>query len=33
VIGHIPKKDGILADMRGEAIAYEGKTVEQLVEE
>jgi len=22
------RKDGVLADMRGEAIAYEGKTIE-----
>jgi phosphomannomutase len=34
VIGHIPEKDGILADMLvAEAIAYEGKPLSQLVEE
>ncbi|MBD2327367.1 phosphoglucomutase/phosphomannomutase family protein [Alkalinema sp. FACHB-956] len=34
VIGHIPEKDGILADMLvAEAIAYEGKALSQLVAE
>lgn len=34
VIGHIPEKDGILADMLvAEAIAYAGKPLSQLVEE
>jgi phosphomannomutase len=34
VIGHIPEKDGILADILvAEAIAYEGKPLSQLVEE
>ncbi len=34
VIGHIPEKDGILADMLvAEAIAYEGKPLSQLVAE
>lgn len=34
VIGHIPEKDGVLADMLvAEAIAYEGKPLSQLVEE
>jgi len=34
VIGHIPEKDGILADMLvAEAIAFEGKPLSQLVEE
>lgn len=34
VIGHIPEKDGILADMLvAEAIAYEGKPLSQLAEE
>ncbi|MBD1893572.1 phosphoglucomutase/phosphomannomutase family protein [Coleofasciculus sp. FACHB-129] len=34
IIGHIPEKDGILADMLvAEAIAYEGKPLSQLVEE
>lgn len=34
VIGHIPEKDGILADMLvAEAISYEGKPLSQLVEE
>jgi phosphomannomutase len=34
VIGHIPEKDGILADMLvAEAIAYEGKPLSQLVQE
>lgn len=34
VIGHIPEKDGILADMLvAEAVAYEGKPLSQLVEE
>lgn len=34
VVGHIPEKDGILADMLvAEAIAYEGKPLSQLVEE
>ncbi|KZL51090.1 phosphoglucosamine mutase [Nodularia spumigena CENA596] len=34
VIGHIPEKDGILADMLvAEAIAYEGKPLSQLVKE
>ncbi len=34
VIGHIPEKDGILADMLvAEVIAYEGKPLSQLVEE
>lgn len=34
VLGHIPEKDGILADMLvAEAIAYEGKPLSQLVEE
>jgi phosphomannomutase len=33
IIGHIPEKDGILADMLvAEAIAYEGKPLSQLVE-
>jgi phosphomannomutase len=33
-LGHIPEKDGILADMLvAEAIAYEGKPLSQLVEE
>jgi phosphomannomutase len=34
VIGHIPEKDGVLADMLvAEAIAYEGKPLSQLVNE
>lgn len=34
IIGHIPEKDGILADMLvAEVIAYEGKPLSQLVEE
>ena len=34
IIGHIPEKDGILANMLvAEAIAYEGKPLSQLVEE
>jgi len=34
VIGHIPEKDGILANMLvAEAMAYEGKPLSQLVEE
>lgn len=34
IIGHIPEKDGILADMLvAEAIAYEGKPLSQIVEE
>jgi phosphomannomutase len=34
VIGHIPEKDGILADMlMAELIAYEGKSLSQLVAE
>lgn len=34
IIGHIPEKDGILADMLvAEAIAYEGKPLSQLVNE
>ncbi|MFB2646259.1 phosphoglucomutase/phosphomannomutase family protein [Raphidiopsis sp. BLCC-F218] len=34
VIGHIPEKDGVLADMLvAEAIAYEGKPLSQLVQE
>ncbi|MBD2345088.1 phosphoglucomutase/phosphomannomutase family protein [Anabaena subtropica] len=34
IIGHIPEKDGILADMLiAEAIAYEGKPLSQLVKE
>ena len=34
VVGHIPEKDGILADMLvAEAIAYEGKPLSQMVEE
>jgi phosphomannomutase len=34
VIGHIPEKDGVLADMLvAEAIAYEGKPLSQLAEE
>ena len=34
VIGHIPEKDGILADMLiAEAIAYEGKPLSQIVAE
>lgn len=34
IIGHIPEKDGILADMLvAEAVAYEGKPLSQLVEE
>jgi phosphomannomutase len=34
VIGHIPEKDGVLADMLvAEAIAYEGKPLSQLVTE
>jgi phosphomannomutase len=34
VIGHIPEKDGILADMLiAEAIAYEGKPLSQMVAE
>ncbi len=34
ILGHIPEKDGILADMLvAEAIAYEGKPLSQLVEE
>ena len=34
IIGHIPEKDGILADMLvAEAIAYEGKPLSQLVQE
>lgn len=34
VLGHIPEKDGILADMLvAEAIAYEGKPLSQLVAE
>jgi phosphomannomutase len=34
IVGHIPEKDGILADMLvAEAIAYEGKPLSQLVEE
>jgi phosphomannomutase len=34
VIGHIPEKDGVLADMLvAEAVAYEGKPLSQLAEE
>ncbi|MFW6264077.1 MAG: phosphoglucomutase/phosphomannomutase family protein [Cyanobacteriota bacterium] len=34
IIGHIPEKDGVLADLLvAEAIAYEGKPLSQLVEE
>ncbi|OBQ05398.1 MAG: phosphoglucosamine mutase [Anabaena sp. LE011-02] len=34
IIGHIPEKDGVLADMLvAEAIAYEGKPLSQLVQE
>ena len=34
IIGHIPEKDGVLADMLvAEAIAYEGKSLSQLVQE
>ncbi|WP_341527458.1 phosphoglucomutase/phosphomannomutase family protein [Nostoc sp. UHCC 0302] len=34
ILGHIPEKDGILADMLvAEAIAYEGKPLSQLVKE
>ena len=34
MIGHIPEKDGVLADMLvAEAIAYEGKPLSQLVQE
>jgi phosphomannomutase len=34
VIGHIPEKDGVLADMLvAEAIAYEGKPLSQIVNE
>jgi len=34
VIGHIPEKDGVLADMLvAEAVAYEGKPLSQLVQE
>jgi phosphomannomutase len=34
IIGHIPEKDGILADMlMAEAIAYEGKPLSQIVAE
>ncbi len=34
IIGHIPEKDGVLADMLvAEAIAYEGKPLSQMVEE
>jgi phosphomannomutase len=34
IIGHIPEKDGILADMLvAEAIAYEGKPLSELVKE
>jgi phosphomannomutase len=34
IIGHIPEKDGILADMlMAELIAYEGKPLSQLVSE
>jgi len=34
IIGHIPEKDGILADMLvAEAIAYEGKPLSQMVNE
>jgi phosphomannomutase len=34
IIGHIPEKDGILADMLiAEAIAYEGKPLSQIVAE
>ncbi|KAM3090120.1 phosphoglucomutase/phosphomannomutase family protein [Phormidesmis sp. 146-35] len=34
IIGHIPEKDGVLADMLvAEAIAYEGKPLSQLVAE
>jgi phosphomannomutase len=34
VLGHIPEKDGVLADMlMAEAIAYEGKPLSQLVAE
>lgn len=34
IVGHIPEKDGILADMLvAEVIAYEGKPLSQLVEE
>ncbi|WP_071517104.1 phosphoglucomutase/phosphomannomutase family protein [Geitlerinema sp. PCC 9228] len=34
VLGHIPEKDGILADLLiAEAMAYEGKPLSQLVEE
>jgi phosphomannomutase len=34
IVGHIPEKDGILANMLvAEAIAYEGKPLSQLVEE
>ena len=34
IIGHIPEKDGILADMLvAETIAYEGKPLSQLVQE
>ncbi|AFY41017.1 phosphoglucomutase/phosphomannomutase family protein [Nostoc sp. PCC 7107] len=34
IVGHIPEKDGVLADMLvAEAIAYEGKPLSQLVKE
>jgi phosphomannomutase len=34
IIGHIPEKDGVLADMLvAEAIAYEGKPLSQMVKE
>jgi len=34
ILGHIPEKDGILADMLiAEAIAYEGKPLSQMVAE
>jgi phosphomannomutase len=34
IIGHIPEKDGVLADLLvAEAIAYEGKPLSQMVEE
>ncbi len=34
IVGHIPEKDGVLADMLvAEVIAYEGKPLSQLVEE
>jgi phosphomannomutase len=34
IIGHIPEKDGVLADMLvAEAIAYEGKALSELVKE